>query len=79
MKARNEISEGVYKRTHPKDGRLARAHGLHKLQTKICPSSQVPPNQRCQKNLSVRAVFEQDFSTTHWCCISDLKHSTRTF
>ena len=53
LKARNEISEGVYKRTRPKDARLARAPGLHKLQKKICPSSQAPPNQRCQKNVSV--------------------------
>ena len=34
LKARNEISEEVYKRTRPIDGRLARAHGLHKLQKK---------------------------------------------
>ena len=34
LKARNEISEEVYKRTRPIDGRLARAHGLHKLQEK---------------------------------------------
>ena len=34
LKARNERSEEVYKRTRPIDGRLARAHGLHKLQKK---------------------------------------------
>ena len=34
LKARNEISEEVYKRTRPIDGRLARALGLHELQKK---------------------------------------------
>ena len=36
LKARNERSEEVYKRTR-----------------RNCPSSQVPTNQRCRKNLSV--------------------------
>ena len=34
LKARNEISEEVYKRTRPIDGRLVRALGLHELQKK---------------------------------------------
>ena len=44
LKARNEISEEVYKRTRPIDGRLARAHGLHKLQKK--------KKRNCQKIFS---------------------------
>ena len=58
LKARNERSEEVYKRTRPIDGRLARAHGLHKLQK--------------EKKLPIFSSFDQSEMPGKFKCLSSI-------